>query len=113
MKLKYKVRDAANDFGVKPKDITEEKEKYTGVSKKTMTALEDTDMNILFEHFTKANQVESLDSYFAVRDKAIEEKQVQETAEKKPEENKKETQPKPQQKTEAKPEPKPKAEKTD
>ncbi|MDD5795852.1 MAG: translation initiation factor IF-2 [Oscillospiraceae bacterium] len=113
MKLKYKVRDAANDFGVKPKDITEVLEKYTGVSKKTMTALEDTDMNILFEHFTKANQVESLDSYFAVRDKAIEEKQVQETAEKKPEENKKETQPKPQQKTEAKPEPKPKAEKTD
>ena len=39
MKLKYKVRDAANDFGVKPKEITELLEKQTGVSKKTMTAL--------------------------------------------------------------------------
>ena len=55
MKLKYKVKDAATDFGVKAKDITEVLEKYTGVSKKTMTALEDTDMNILFEHFTKTN----------------------------------------------------------
>ncbi len=74
MKLKYKVKDAANDFGVKAKDITEVLEKYTGVSKKTMTALEDTDMNILFEHFTKTNAVESLDEYFASRGNAEEPK---------------------------------------
>ena len=67
MKLKYKVKDAATDFGVKAKDITEVLEKYTGVSKKTMTALEDTDMNILFEHFTKTNAVENFDAYFAKR----------------------------------------------
>ncbi len=73
MKLKYKVRDAANDFGVKPKEITELLEKQTGVSKKTMTALEDTDMDIIFEVLTKNNQVENFDSYFASRNKAIEE----------------------------------------
>ncbi len=74
MKLKYKVKDAATDFGVKAKDITEVLEKYTGVSKKTMTALEDTDMNILFEHFTKANAVDSFDEYFAARGNAEEAK---------------------------------------
>ncbi len=87
MKLKYKVRDAANDFGVKPKQITELLEKYTGVSKKTMTALEDTDMDVIFEVMTRDNQVQSFEDYFAVRDKAIEEqeKTVTEEQEHKPE----------------------------
>ncbi len=86
MKLKYKVRDAANDFGVKPKQITELLEKYTGVSKKTMTALEDTDMDVIFEVMTRDNQVQSFEDYFAVRDKAIEEqeKTVTEEQEHKP-----------------------------
>lgn len=92
MKLKYKVKDAATDFGVKPKEITEILEKYTGTTKKTAAALEDTDMDVLFAHFTKANQVESLNSYFAVRDKAIEEKtEVVEKAEQQPKEEVKKT----------------------
>lgn len=103
MKLKYKVKDAANDFGLKPKDITEIIEKYTGVAKKTMTSLEDTDMDILFEHFTKTNQMESLDSYFAVRNKAIEEKPeeaIQEVVKEQPKQEKIEK--KPEAKTQAK-----------
>ncbi|MCH5300262.1 MAG: translation initiation factor IF-2 [Ruminococcus sp.] len=111
MKLKYKVKDAATDFGVKPKDITDILEKYTGVAKKTAAALEDTDMDVLFAHFTKTNEVESLDAYFAARNKAIDEKE--EKAEKaeqqvkeekanksaeKADNNKKEKQEKPQQK---------------
>lgn len=103
MKLKYKVKDAANDFGLKSKDITEIIEKYTGVAKKTMTSLEDTDMDILFEHFTKTNQMESLDSYFAVRNKAIEEKPeeaIQEVVKEQPKQEKIEK--KPEAKTQAK-----------
>lgn len=75
MKLKYKVKDAAMDFNVKSKDITEILEKYTGVVKKAAAALEDTDVDVLFAHFTKANEVENFNAYFAVRNKAIEEKE--------------------------------------
>ena len=106
MKLKYKVRDAANDFGVKPKEITEILEKYTGASKKTMTALEDTDMDILFEYFTKANEMESLDSYFAARNKTTEEqpKQEEKLEEKAEQKSREKKASKPEKKKEEKPE---------
>lgn len=102
MKLKYKVRDAAADLNMKPKEITEILEKYTGVAKKTMTALEESDLDILFDYVTQKNKLESLDAYFAVRNKAIEEKEkaVQEVS----------TEPNPEGKTEKKTEAKSKKE---
>ncbi|MBQ4569417.1 MAG: translation initiation factor IF-2 [Ruminococcus sp.] len=81
--IKYKVHEVAKDLGLQSKAVTDVVEKYFGSTKKSMTALEEEELNVVFDYFTQQNAMESLDSYFAVRDKAIEEKaQAEETAEK-------------------------------
>ena len=70
--IKYKVKEVAADFDVKSKKITEILEENCGVSKKSMTALETEELNIIFDVLTQENAMEDLSSYFAVRDKAVE-----------------------------------------
>ena len=71
--IKYKVKEVADDFNVKSKVITEILSEKCGVNKKSMTALETDELNIVFDVMTQNNAVEDLTEYFAVRDKAIEE----------------------------------------
>ncbi|MBQ9742413.1 MAG: translation initiation factor IF-2 [Ruminococcus sp.] len=96
--IKYKVHEVAKDFGVSSKSVSEAVEKYCGTVKKSMTALEEQELNVIFDYFTQQNSVESLDAYFAVRDKAIESRvesaKVEE--EKKPQAEKKDAAKKPQ-----------------
>ena len=47
--IKYKVKDVANDLGVQNKKITEILSKYCGVNKKTMTALDESELDVIFE----------------------------------------------------------------
>lgn len=75
---KYKVKDAANDFNVSNKKITEILEKYCGVSKKTMTALTDEEVGVLFDVITQETKVDSLDSYFASRNQKLDGKDTAE-----------------------------------
>lgn len=70
--IKYKVKEVAADFDVKSKKITEILEEKCGVSKKSMTALETEELNIIFDVLTQENAMDDLSSYFAVRDKAVE-----------------------------------------
>ena len=70
--IKYKVKDAATDLGVPNKKITEILEKHCGVSKKTMTTLLESELDVIFDVITKENQVESFDAYFAVRNEKLE-----------------------------------------
>ena len=65
--MKIKVKDIAGDLGVQNKKITTILEKYCGVSKKTMTTLEENEMDVIFDVITRENAVENLDSYFAAR----------------------------------------------
>ena len=58
-----------------------------GVDKKTMTALNEDELNYIFDYFTQKNAVSDLSAYFAVRDNAI--KQQEEEAAKRKEEEKK------------------------
>lgn len=85
--IKYKVHEVAKDLGVQSKAVTDVVEKYCGNLKKAMTALDEAELNVVFDYFTQNNAVESFDSYFAVRDTAIAEKETKaETeAEKQPE----------------------------
>ena len=71
--IKYKVKDAANDFGVSNKKIIEILEKHCGVTKKTMTSLEESELDVIFDVITKENSVENFDAYFATRNKKLEE----------------------------------------
>lgn len=69
--IKYKVKDVANDLGVSNKKVIEILEKYCGVTKKTMTSLEENELDVIFDVVTQENKVESLDAYFDSRNKKI------------------------------------------
>lgn len=96
--IKYKVKDVANDLGVPNKKITEILEKHCGVTKKTMTSLEESELDVIFDVITKENSVENFDAYFATRNKKLEEapeKQAQAPKEEKKAEQKSENKNKP------------------
>lgn len=81
MMIKYKVRDVANDFGLTAKEITAILKQYATEPKSGMTALEENELDIIFDYLTQKNQVESFDAYFAVGEekrKAEEEKKAAE-----------------------------------
>ena len=82
MVIKYKLSDVAKDFNKQNKDIIDLLAKYIdGPKKKATNALEDKELDIVFEVISQENSVESFDSYFAtqtVKEKAKEEPQKQE-----------------------------------
>ena len=69
--IKYKVKDAAADLGVSNKEIIGILEKHCGVTKKTMTTLEESELDVIFDVITKKNKVESFDEYFAARNNKL------------------------------------------
>ena len=76
MMIKYRVNEVAKDFGVASKDVIKLLEKYTDTVKKSQTALEESDLDIIFEYYTQQHQEENFDRYFAAA--AEREKQKQE-----------------------------------
>ncbi|MBQ6412860.1 MAG: translation initiation factor IF-2 [Ruminococcus sp.] len=85
--IKYKVKEVATDLDVTTKEVITVLKEKLGVDKKTMTALNEDELNYIFDYFTQKNAVSDLSAYFAVRDKAI--KQQEEEAAKRKEEEKK------------------------
>ncbi len=75
--IKYKVKEVADDFNVKSKKITEILSEKCGVNKKSMTALETEELNVIFDVMTLENALENFSEYFAVRDRAVEEYEKQ------------------------------------
>ncbi len=63
--LKYRVHDVAKDLNIQNKDVIDTLEKYTGKTEKYMTALEENELDLVFEAFTQKNNADSLDAYFA------------------------------------------------
>ena len=90
MLIKYRVHEVAKDFDVPSKDVVELLKKHFGETKKHMTALTEEELDVVFDYYTQKNALQSFDSYFAVRDKALKEraqaqqKAQKEQAEKKP-----------------------------
>ena len=108
---KYRVHEVAKDFGINSKKILEILEGNSPEPRKHMTALEDAELDLIFDTITKENEVESFDEYFAAgeREKAEKQAAAQNEAEEKTEaEDKKEeaAKEKAEAKAEAKPEPK-------
>ncbi len=67
MMVKYRVHEVAKDLGVPNKEIIDLLAKYFKTPKKYMTALEEPELNVIFEHYTQKNAVKSFDDYFASR----------------------------------------------
>jgi translation initiation factor IF-2 len=65
MLRKYRVHEVAKDLNIPNKDVIEALQKYTGDTKKHMTALTEDELDIVFETFTQKNSTDSLDEYFA------------------------------------------------
>ena len=89
--MKYKIHEVAKDLNVSSKEVIEVVSKYCGTTKKSMTTLEENELDVVFDYFTQKNNMESLSSYFAVRDKAIEAKE-EEAEKRKAEEREKKAQ---------------------
>ena len=69
MMIKYRVHDVANDLKVPNKDVIDTIKKYTGETKKHMTALTESELDVVFETFTQQHSSPNLDAYFAQAEK--------------------------------------------
>ena len=72
MMIKYRVHEVAKDLEVANKEVLDILGKYVKEPKKHMTALEENELDIVFDKFTQDHAVENFDAYFAAREKAAE-----------------------------------------
>ncbi len=82
MLIKYRVHEVAKDFGLQSKEIVELLKAYVPTVKKSMTALEEDELDIVFDYLTQKNQVESFDDYFAQGEAARREREESKNKEK-------------------------------
>ena len=73
MMIKYRVHEVAKDFGVTSKDVISLLKEHLNVEKKHMTALNEEELNFIFEYYTQKNQVVNFNEYFASKDEIKEE----------------------------------------
>ena len=93
--IKYRVHEVAKDFKIKSNSIIDLLAKYFGDTKKHQTALENAELDVIFDTLTQQNESENFDSYFAM------EKPVEESQSEKPEKQDAETKQQPEQQQEA------------
>ena len=75
MVTKYKVSEAAKDFGLQSKAVIDLLAKYFEEPKKSSSTLDTAELDVIFDVLTQENSVENFNAYFA----------MQKTEEKKPE----------------------------
>ncbi len=69
MITKYKVNEVAKDFGLQTKDVTEKLAKFFDEPKKSQTALDTKELDVLFDVLTQENSVSDFNAYFAMQKK--------------------------------------------
>ncbi len=83
MMIKYRVHEVAKDFGeTNNKKVIEILAKYTGETKKHMTALTEEELNIVFDAFTQNTAVENFDAFFKMGEEAKAAKKAEKEAKK-------------------------------
>ena len=97
MMIKYRVSDVAKDFGRPNKEISTILGTYLQAPKSNAQALHEEELDVIFEHLTQNNQVESLDQVFApAAEAAAKRRQESEARILKQQQEKEKGQPKPQ-----------------
>ncbi len=88
---KIKIGDIAKDLNITNQEIAEFISEKTGAARKPSASVNQEELNMILEHYSQNNQVDSFDAYFASRNdkpapKAAEEKKpaAKKSAEKKP-----------------------------
>ena len=74
MMFKYRVSEVAKDFGVQSKEIIALLAKFSDVPKKSATALQEDELDIVFDYLTQQHAQADLDAYFADADRRRAEK---------------------------------------
>ena len=69
MSIKYRLKEVAADFGLTTKDISAIMEKFFEKPKSNTQVLTDEELNVVFDYITQTNQIESLETVFAVQPK--------------------------------------------
>ena len=64
--VKYRVKEVAADFGMAPKEVAEIIGIYFDKPKSNTQVLTDEQLNVVFDHITQKNQIESIAQVFAV-----------------------------------------------
>ena len=85
MITKYKVNEVAKDFGIQNKEVTEILGKFFDEPKKSQTALDTKELDVLFDVLTQENSVSSFDAYFAMQKKEAKKPEKKEPQKKAPE----------------------------
>ncbi|MBR4972588.1 MAG: translation initiation factor IF-2, partial [Oscillospiraceae bacterium] len=67
--VKYRVKEVAADFGLQPKEISEIVGKYYEKPKSYTQVLTPEELNAVFDHITRHNQISSLEVVFAAKPK--------------------------------------------
>ena len=67
--MKYRVKEVAADFGMTAKEVSEIVGKYYEKPKSYTQVLTAEELNAVFDHVTKHNQISSLEAVFAVKPK--------------------------------------------
>ena len=80
MMIKYRVSDVAKDFNVQSKEIIAVLAEHNLSGKKSATALEEHELDIIFEHYTQKHATENLDAYFATANERKKEEPKKEEA---------------------------------
>ena len=74
MLIKYRVHEVAKDFKLNSKDVAQILTDYATTPKNHMQVLEETELDIIFEHLTQHNQIDDLAEIFDVPQKVEEKK---------------------------------------
>ena len=64
MMIKYRVHEVAKDLDIPSKVVVTILKDHFGVEKKSQTALEEAELDVIFDAVTQQHQVESFDAYF-------------------------------------------------
>ncbi len=67
MITKYKVGEVAKDFGLQNKEVIEILGKFYEEPKKSQTALDTKELDVIFDVLTQENSVENFNAYFAMK----------------------------------------------
>ena len=82
MMIKYRVHEVAKDFDLPTKDVLTILGTHFDDAKKSMTALEENELDVVFDYLTQQNSVENFDAYFAAGEQGRKEKEEKKAAEK-------------------------------
>ena len=97
IEVKYRVKEVAADFGITPKEVSDIVGKYYEKPRSNTQALTAEELNAVFEHITRHNQISDISQVFNVKPKEQPAPKAEPVKEEAPKQQPAQNQPRPQQ----------------